>query len=508
MDTQVIVVGAGPVGLMLAGELRLGGAEVVVVERLAAPTAESRASTLHARSMEIFDQRGLLAELGEPPSDRRGHFGGIPLDFGELPTSYPGQWKVPQARVEQLLAGWADRLGADLRRGYELSGLVDAGDRVRARLIGPAGPVTLTASYLIGCDGEGSSVRRLAGFPFPGRGPTRELLRADVAGIDVPARRFERLPGGLAIAARGRDGVTRVMVAEFRPPSGRRISAPSFAELCATWARVTGEDISGGTPLWLNAFGDASRQAAQYRIGRVLLAGDAAHQQLPAGGQAINLGIQDAVNLGWKLAAQVRGRAPEGLLDTYHAERHATGGRVLRGIEAQARLLLGAAEVEPVRTVLAELIRFPVVRDRLAGTISGLDVRYHQGGHPLAGTRMPHLELATSDGVTSTAAVLRAGHGVLLDLSGDPVRLAWLRVAARRWAGQVDLVPATGPSDGPVRGLDTVLLRPDGYVAWASSAAGDPRPALHRWFGTGIESGSNTRAARPIAEPQHPGGRS
>jgi hypothetical protein len=203
----------------------------------------------------------------------------------------------------------------------------------------------------------------------------------------------------------------------------------------------------------------------------VLLAGDAAHQQMPVGGQAMNLGLQDAVNLGWKLAAEVRGRAPEGLLDSYHTERHEVGRRVLRNIEAQALLLLGGADVDPAREVLAELIGYPVVRDLLAGTISGLNVRYERGWHPLVGTRLPQVDLAG----TSTTELLRTGRGFLLDGSADPGRGAWLR----RVVPGLDVVATLGP----IEGLDTVLVRPDGYVAWASAMGADPRPAIRRWFG-------------------------
>jgi oxygenase len=478
MDTQVIVVGAGPVGLMLAGELRLGGAEVVVLERLAVPTTESRASTLHARTMELFDQRGLLDRLGTPGNQRMGHFGGIPLDLGELPTRFPGQWKVLQARVEELLAEWAGELGADIRRAHEVVGLQVGADRVRVRVDGPAGPLELTAQYLVGCDGEQSTVRELAGFCLAGLEATRELFRADVAGIEIAERRFQRLPNGLAIAGRLPSGATRVMVAEFQPPPAR--SAPAtFEDVCKAWSRVTGEDISAGTPVWVNAFDNASKLATSYRAGRVLLAGDAAHLQLPSGGQAINLGLQDAANLGWKLAAQVAGTAPAGLLDSYAEERRAVGRRVLRNIEAQSLLLLGDTDIEPARTVLAELIGHPEVRDRLAGMISGLDVRYAGAGHPLVGARLPQLELDTGSGPTSSTALLRSGCAVLLDLSADPLRGARLRDAVDGCVQRVRLVPAA-PQDGLP---ETVLLRPDGYVAWVGSRAQDPRPALRRWFG-------------------------
>jgi len=497
VDTQVIVVGAGPAGLMLAGELRLGGAEVTVLERLAVPTTESRASTLHARTMEILDQRGLLASLGSPPNDGMGHFGGLPLDLSELPTRYPGQWKVPQSQVEALLADWARGLGADIRREHELRGLTAEGDQVRAQLAGPAGPVTMTAGYLVGCDGEDSTVRRLAYFAFPGTDATRELLHADVAGIEIPGRRFQRFPAGLATAARRSDGVTRVMVHEFGRPAQDRAGELSFAEVAAAWARVTGEDISAGTPLWLHTRGNASRQAARYRMGRVLLAGDAAHRQLPVGGQALNLGLQDAANLGWKLAAVATGRAPAGLLDTYHEERHGAGRRVLANIEAQTLLLIGGQEVEATRAVLGELLGHPVVRGHLGSMISGLDVRYGPGDHPLTGVRIPHVELHTQAGPCSTTTLLRSGHGVLVDLSADPGRRAWLDSATAAWAGRVDLVLADAPADLP----ETVLLRPDGYLAWAGDRTADPRPALNRWFGPATPPPAPRRTRRQTTKP-------
>ncbi|WP_181808220.1 FAD-dependent monooxygenase, partial [Streptomyces shenzhenensis] len=415
VDTHVLVVGAGPVGLMLAGELRLGGADVTVLERLAAPTTESRASTLHARTMELLRQRGLLDGPGglsdpePPPNEPRGHFGGLPLDL-TLPSSHPGQWKVPQTRTEELLGAWAARLGARVLRGHEVLELAQEPDRVRLLAEHDGFRREFTARYVVGCDGEQSAVRRLAGIPFPGDDAGRELIRADVDGIDIPNRRFQRLPNGLAIAARRGDGVTRVMVHRFgTPPRTARIS---FADIVAAWRDVTGEDIAHGTPLWVNSFGDASRQAERYRAGRVLLAGDAAHQQMPIGGQALNLGLQDAVNLGWKLAATVLGRAPAGLLDTYHDERHAVGRRVLSNIRAQARLLLGGPEVESLRSVVGELTSYEKVRAHLAGMISGLDVRYGaaEGDEDtLIGSRLPELRL---DSGASTAELLRPARGL------------------------------------------------------------------------------------------------
>jgi 2-polyprenyl-6-methoxyphenol hydroxylase-like FAD-dependent oxidoreductase len=485
MDTQVIVVGAGPVGLMLAGELRLGGAEVTVLERRRRPSTESRASTVHARTMEILDSRGLLGRLGEPPNEPRGHFGGVPLDL-TLPSRYPGQWKVPQTRVEELLAHWATGLGADVRREWDLVELAQDAMSVQITADTSRGPRRLRADYLVGCDGEDSTVRELTGAPFPGWPARRELLRADVAGIDIPNRRFQRLAHGLAIAARNKDGVTRVMVHEFGADPPTFAGTPDFGQLVDRWKRVTGEDISGGEPLWVNSFGDANAQLTRYRDGRVLYAGDAAHRQLPAGGQALNLGLQDAVNLGWKLALRVRGRTADELLDTYHAERHAVGARVLANIRAQALLLLGGPEVEPVRTLLGELIGHERVRARLAGTISGLDIRYPVGPDdpPLVGARLPDVELDTPDGPTSTTALLRAGRGLLLDFATGPVAPPERIVG--RWSDRVNGVAAAhrvGAGGDPLSDAPAVLVRPDGYVAWIGSPESGLLDALRRWFG-------------------------
>ncbi|MGW8765598.1 FAD-dependent monooxygenase [Streptomyces sp. NPDC055815] len=478
VETDVVVIGAGPTGLMLAGELRLGGADVIVLERRATPTTESRASTLHARTMELLDDRGLLPAFGTPPSEPRGHFGGIPLDL-TLPSPHPGQWKVEQTRTERLLAEWAAGLGAGLRRGHTLRSLTETDTHTEAGAVGPDGrEVRVRARYLVGCDGEQSTVRALTGAEFPGQEARRELLRADVAGIDVPNRRFQRLPGGLAVAARRPDGVTRVMVHAFGRPAAPRTEEPGFDEVVDVWKRVTGEDISGGTPLWVNSFHDADRQLTRYRDGRVLFAGDAAHQQMPIGGQALNLGLQDAVNLGWKLAATVRGTAPDGLLDTYHEERHAVGRQVLGNIRAQALLLLGGPEAEPVRSLLGPLIGLDAVRTHLAGKISGLDIRYgtEDGGvHPLTGTRLPHTALA--GGHAPVTGPLRAGRGLFLVLGEESA------APAARWADRVTTLAARPVPGGPLDGLDAVLVRPDGHVAWTSADDAGPETALRRWFG-------------------------
>jgi oxygenase len=483
LDTDVVVVGAGPVGLMLAGELRLGGAEVVVIDQLDASTTESRASTVHARTMELFDQRDLVGQLGGPGRDLMGHFGGIQLPLDGISGSHLGQWKVPQTELERVLGAAARRRGAWLRRGCQLVNLAAGEHDVRAQVTGPAGPATLRSRYLVGCDGERSTVRRLIGSGFPGVDARHELLRADVAGIDIRNRRFERLAAGLAIASRRADGVTRVMVHEFGTPARFGSAAPTFADVVAAWARVTGEDIGHGTPLWVNAFGDTRRQASRYRVGRVLLAGDAAHAQMPVGGQALNLGLQDAVNLGWKLAAAVRGWAGPDLLDTYHDERHAVGAEVLANIAAQSVILLGGPEVDPLRSVVAALLEIDKVRTLLAGGITGLGIRYPDvsgSGDRLVGRRLPPTEVLTDAGAVSTAELLRHGGGLLLDL--EPAVGSRASVA-QPWADRVRTVRACPPARSMLAEFGAVLVRPDGYVAWTDHSGTDAHAALTRWFG-------------------------
>ncbi|GAA1834453.1 FAD-dependent monooxygenase [Luedemannella flava] len=479
MDTRIVVVGAGPVGLMLAGELRLGGAEVIVLERRERPTTESRASTLHARTMEILASRGLRAMFGDLPHEPRGHFGGIPMDL-TLPSRFSGQWKVPQTRTEELLGRWAVDLGADVRRGWAVRAVTDDGGQVTVEADTPTGVRTVRAAYLVACDGQDSTVRKLTGAEFPGWPATRELLRADVRGLDIRNRRFERLDRGMAVAARNPQGVTRVMVHEYGREVPDRSAEPDFAEVSDVWKRVTGEDISAGEPIWVNTFDDANQQLTSYRHGRVLFAGDAAHVQMPIGGQALNLGLQDAVNLGWKLAAQARGTAPEGLLDTYHDERHAVGRRVLANIRTQAKLLLDDASVEPVRALLAELVPAEHNRALLAGMISGLDVRYPGGpeDHPAVGTRVIDLDQ-------------RDGQGLLAVPGRSFARLA------RPWAGRVRPV-STPPL---IAHGDAVLIRPDGHIAWVGSAPHRARAALTRWFGPPAAMADNDNP-----EKGHPSG--
>jgi bifunctional hydroxylase/dehydrase len=487
MDAAVIVVGAGPAGLMLTGELRLAGVDVITIDRLAQPTGESRGLGFTARTTEVFDQRGLLPWFGELETSTAGHFGGLPVDFGVLDGAHSGAKGVPQSRTEMMLADWVAGLDGDVRRGWELVGLADREDGVEVDLRRPDGVTQrLRAAYLVGCDGGRSTARRAAGFDFPGTGATLEMFLADVQGGNIRPRPIgETVDGGMVMAGPMGGGIDRIIVCERGTAPKRRTEPVSAAEVAAAWQRLTGEDISHCEILWASAFGDAARLVTEYRRGRVLLAGDAAHIHLPAGGQGMNTSIQDSVNLGWKLAAAVHGWAPDGLLDTYHSERHPVGIRLLMNTRAQGLLFLSGEEVQPLRDVFTELIRIEEVSRHLAGMVSGLEIRYDvgPGTHPLLGRRMPHLEMVTEAGKTTSTELLHPARGVLLDFAGRTE----VRRAASGWADRVDRVVATPHAlsgNSPLAHTDAVLLRPDGHVAWAAPGVGELTDALHRWFGT------------------------
>jgi 2-polyprenyl-6-methoxyphenol hydroxylase-like FAD-dependent oxidoreductase len=508
MRTDVIIVGAGPVGLMLAGELRLGGVDVTVFERRLTPSGESRGLGFTARAAEVFDQRGLLARFDNAEPSSQGHFGGIPLDFGVLEDAYFMIRGIPQYRIEQMLEDWATELGVSIKRGHDVAGITARPDGVVVAVDGPAGRGEMTAAYLVGCDGGRSTVRQLAGFDFPGTPATREMYLADVVGRNIRPRFIgERVPGGMAMSAPLEDGVDRIIACENGAPPQDSAQDLTFDQVADAWQRLTGESLHGAETRWVSSFTDATRQVTQYRRGRVLLAGDAAHIHLPAGGQGLSLGIQDAANLGWKLAATVRGWAPAGLLDSYHDERHPVGARVLRNTLAQGTLYLSGNEIDPLRTVMAELIALPDVARHLAGMVSGLDISYdmaesvESAGPALVGARMPDRVLELRDGGrTRVAETLHPGRGVLIT-AGAPADLA----EPAGWSGRVDVVTVDRLPITPANGSaapDSVLLRPDGYVAWAGTGAdGALDAALRRWFGpprSAAEAGAQeTVAAAP-----------
>jgi len=488
-DADVIVVGAGPTGLMLAGELRLGGAAVTVVDRLAEPIKQSRALGFSARTIEEFDQRGLLPRFGDLQTIPVGHFGGLTIDYRVLEGGSYGARGKPQSLTESVLAEWAAGLGARLNRAHEVVGLSDDGDGASVEVLTPAGRSRLRARYVVGCDGGRSTIRKLAGIDFPGTEPVIEMWLADVAGCELrPRFSGERVGGGMVMVLPLGPHVNRVVVYERKAAPRHSQDPPAFAEVADAWERLTGEDIHGGTPLWVSWFTDSSRQASEYRRGRVFVAGDAAHVHMPIGGQGMSAGIQDAVNLGWKLAAEIGDQAPPVLLDTYHSERHPVGARVLTNTLAQRILYLSGDEMEPMRAVLSELLAYTDVKRHLVGMVTGLDIRYDTGpgDHPLLGRRVPRVELVgeqAQPGKSSTFEWLHAARGVLFDLAGD----ASLRDAAAGWADRVGVVTAAPHSAGtPFDGVAAVLVRPDGYVAWADTRQRGPDglpAALTRWFG-------------------------
>ena len=377
-------------------------------------------------------------------------------------------------------------LGAQVWRGWEAVELTDVGNGVVVEAEGPTGRRRLRGRSVVGRDGGRSTVRRAAGFDFPGTDATIEMFLADVAGCNLRARQIgEKRPGGMVMSAPLGDGVDRIIVCERGTPPQRRTEPLGFTEVADAWERLTGEDIHGGTALWVSSFGDATRQVTEYRRGSVLLVGDAAHTHLPAGGQGLSVSVQDAMNLGWKLAATVRGWAPPGLLDTYHAERHPVGARILMNTQTQGYLYLSGAEVEPLRSVFAELMEFAEVGRHLAGMVSGLDLCYDVGAgdHPLLGRRIPSQELVGAGGKTTTIEPLHQGRGVLLDFTDLP----YLRSVAAPWSDRIQVVTALPhelPANSPLAGTPAALVRPDGYVAWAGLDIDALLTALNGWFGS------------------------
>ncbi|MFI6040997.1 FAD-dependent monooxygenase [Nocardia sp. NPDC051321] len=485
MDTDVIVVGAGPTGLLLAGELRLAGAEVVVLEQLPAPTGQSRGLGFTARAMETFDQRGLLAAVGGLEHSPMGHFGGLLFDYTVLEDCHFGARGVPQAQTEAALEQWAGELGADIRRGWAVRRLHDNGADISVTALVAGDEKTLRAKYLVGCDGGQSVVRKLAGFEFPGTAGTLGMYLADVVGCDIKPRPFgERLAGGMVMAMPLGSGVDRVVACEHGTPVVERGVEVGFAELAAAWERITGESIAHGRADWASSFSDATRQASEYRRGRVFLAGDAAHIHLPAGGQGLSTGVQDAANLGWKLGAVVRGLAEPELLDTYHAERHPVGARLLDNTRVQGMLYITGTEADPLRALFTELIAYDDTKRYLAGTVSGLDIKYSSDpqAHPLQGRRIPPRPLRTATGTITTTELLHPARGVLLDLAADST----LHAVAEPWRDRVTVVTATLEQRRGLEDVTAVLIRPDGYLAWVADDHRDTTAltaALRRWFG-------------------------
>lgn len=479
----VVIAGAGPTGLMLAAELALAGIDVALVERRASPAVTGpRARGLHSRTIEVLDQRGIADRfLSQGQTAQVAGFAWIPLDISDFPTRHPYGLALMQNHVERILAGWVDELAVPIYREREVTGFVPDESGLDVALSDGG---ALRAEYLVGCDGGRSVVRKEAGIEFPGLDPTTSNLIAEVEMTEEPDWGMRRDALGIRSLSRSDDGKTvQVLVTEREP---LRTGEPTLREVSEALVAAYGTDYGVHSPTWIFRFTDMTRQAASYRNGRVLLAGDAAHVHPPVGGQGLNIGVQDAVNLGWKLAQVIRGTSPESLLDSYHAERHPVAARVLRNTMAQMALLRPDDRIDAVREIMAELLRMDEPRKRIAGMMSGLDRQYDFGpGHPLLGRRMPDLDLvAGPSGPRRVYTLLHAARPVLLNL-GEPGAFA-----ITRWTDRVQVVDARfeGPWELPVIGAVTapaaVLIRPDGYVAWVGD--GTQRglaDALTTWFG-------------------------
>jgi 3-(3-hydroxy-phenyl)propionate hydroxylase len=476
---------------MLAGELALAGVDVAVVERrsLGEEFAGSRAGGLHARTIEVLDQRGIADRfLAAGQAMQVQSFAGTPLDISDFPTRHNYGLALWQKHSERILAAWADELGVPIHREREATGFAQDDAGVDVEL---SDGESIRAQYLVGCDGGRSLIRKIAGIQFPGWDPSVSSLLAEVELREEPEWGLRRDENGTQAIARLEDGRAAVVVTQrYAGQSGE----PTLRELSDALVAAWGTDFGVHSPTRIARFTDTTRQASSYREGRVLLAGDAAHVHYPVGGQGLNIGVQDAVNLGWKLAQVVKGTSPDSLLDTYQTERHPVAARVLQGTMAQTALARSDARLDALRAILAELLVMDEPRKHLAGMISGLDVHYDLGeGHPLLGRRMPDLDVVTSDGPLRVFTLLHEARPVLLDL-GEPGALdiaPWadrVRWVTAKYEGVWEL-PVLGPVPAPA----AVLVRPDGHAAWVrdGSDAG-LADALSRWFGP-AGTGSTTR---------------
>ncbi|MEZ4408180.1 MAG: FAD-dependent monooxygenase [Polyangiales bacterium] len=478
---SVVIVGGGPTGLMLAAELALARVDVAVVERRVTQEIEGfRAGGLHPRSLEALDQRGVVdrfVALGQKAPVAS--FSTVTLDVSDMPTRHNYRLALAQSHIERLLAEWADALGVTFLRGTELTDFSQDNDGVTVTL---SNGQTLRTRYLVGCDGGRSLVRKKAGIGFPGTDPSVSYLIAEATLADDAPWGMHHGEKGNHGLGKTEDGRARLVIPEASVTRGVE---PTVDALREALVATHGSDFGLRDVTWLSRFSDMARQAAAYRAGRVFLAGDAAHVHSPVNGQGLNTGLQDAVNLGWKLAQVLRGTSPDSLLDTYHAERHPVGARVLHNTLAATALGRGDPRSTALRENVTALLALDDARKRYGAMMTGLDIRYDLGeGHPLLGRRVPDLDLTTDDGPTRVFALLHDARPVLLTLDGGS------SLDITPWADRVKRVDARASAPWDLPGLGAVsppaavLIRPDGHAAWVGDGSDDRlRDALTRWFG-------------------------
>jgi len=487
MNHAVVIAGGGPTGLMLAGELALAHVNVVIVERRESQdVAGLRAGGLHSRTIEVFDQRGIADRfVSQGQVSRSAPFARVPLDLSDLPTRHNYFLALWQIHIERILADWVStELAVPIYRGLAVTGFAQDNAGIDIEL---SNGRKLRGKYLVGCDGGRSLIRKKAGIDFPGWDPSTSYLIAEVELAEEPEWGVRRSEKGINALAKLDDG-QRARVVVNEPRVGQR-DDPTLEDVRQALKSIYGTDYGLRSASYISRFTDMARQAASYRDRRVLLAGDAAHVHSPVGGQGLNIGIQDAVNLGWKLAQVIHGTSPESILDTYHAERHPIGARVLRNTMAITALDRSEDRINALREVMSELVQISEARKHFVAMMSGLGIHYDFGaGHPLQGRRMPDLELIAAEGPIRVYKLLHDARPIFLNFT-EPGRFD-----LARWTDRVQLIEASYggpwelPAIGKVSAPSAVLVRPDGYVAWV----GDKTQAgladsLTTWFGPAPE---------------------
>jgi 3-(3-hydroxy-phenyl)propionate hydroxylase len=492
-EHDVLIAGAGPSGLMLAAELALAGVDAAIVERRESQhLAGSRAGGLHSRTIEVFDMRGIADRfLSRGQVAQVVGFNLVRLDMSDFPSRHPYGLALFQNHIEQILADWVGDLGVTIYRGREVASFTQNDSGVTVEVSDGS---SLRAQYLVGCDGARSMVRKTASIEFPGWDPTTSWIIAEVETTEEPVWGLRvDATGATQAIGKGDSGSARMVLMDREPKSGE----PTLRDLKDRLTEIYGSDFGVHDPIWLSRFTDMTRQAAAYRDRRVLLAGDAAHVHPPIGGQGLNIGVQDAVNLGWKLAQVVKKVSPESLLDTYHAERHPVGARVLKNTMAQTALRRSDERTKALGDIIAELVVMDEPRKRLVAEMSGLGVRYDLGdGHPLLGRRMPDLDIVTASGPVRVFSLLHRAQPVLINFGERG------SIDIGSWADRVQSIDAKYdgvwelPEIGVVSAPSSVLIRPDGYVAWVGEETDAGLvAAMTKWFGRSFSDDTHSRGA-------------